>query len=197
VNYELAYRIGFHPWEDAAGQPEFRHTIASLLDAQEPPGSALDLGTGSGIWAVELARRGWDVTGVDTVPRALDRARERARHEGVPARFEEADVTDLGGLGSGFNLLLDTGTFHGLRAAQREAMARSVTAVAAAEATLLLLAWTPRRRGPLPRGADVGEIAAAFDGWDVAEAGPSGFRAPKPIELLLDPGERWYRLRRR
>jgi SAM-dependent methyltransferase len=42
-----------------------------------PHGRALDLGTGSGIWGIELARRGWEVTGVNHVEKALRRARER------------------------------------------------------------------------------------------------------------------------
>jgi methylase of polypeptide subunit release factors len=44
---------------------------------REPPyGPALDLGTGSGDWGVQLAKRGWRVTGVedaDTEPDALAR----------------------------------------------------------------------------------------------------------------------------
>ena len=41
------------------------------------------------------------------------------------------------------------------------------------------------------------EIEAAFPGWDVTEVGESGFAAPKPIELLLKPEERWYKLLRK
>jgi hypothetical protein len=48
--------------------------------------------------------------------------------------------------------VLDTGTFHGLIAAKREAMGQEVSAVAAPDATVLLIAWAPKRRGPLPRG---------------------------------------------
>ena len=59
-----------------------------------------------------------------------------------------------------------------------------------------MLAWTPRRRGPLPRGAGQREIETAFREWHVSDAGATGFLAPKPIELLLRPEERWYRLRR-
>lgn len=61
---------------------------------------------------------------------------------------------------------------------------------------MLMLAWTPKRRGPLPRGAGRSEIEAAFPEWQVSDAGATGFQAPKPIELLLRPEERWYRLRR-
>ena len=100
-------------------------------------------------------------------------------------------------VGTGFRLVLDTGTFHGLTAAQREAMGREVSAVAAPDATVLLIAWAPKRRGPLPRGVSRGEVEAAFPGWDVIDVGDSGFEAPKPVELLMKPEERWYRLRQR
>lgn len=52
-------------------------------EGREPPyGKVLDLGCGSGIWAVKAPERGWQVTGVDFVPKALRRARERARDAG-------------------------------------------------------------------------------------------------------------------
>ena len=204
MNYRLAYRIGFHPWEDAEDQPGFVRKLDELLQDEEtghepPYGGALDLGTGSGIWGIRLAHRGWRVTGVDIVPKALERARKRVADEGVDMRIVEGDVTALSesGVGGDFRLALDTGTFHGLGEAERKAMGRSVTEVAAPDATVLLLAWAPRRRGPAPQGVSREEVAAAFAGWEVADAGPTGYEAPKPIELLLRPGERWYRLRRR
>jgi len=203
MNYAFAYRIGFHPWEDAETHPPFVEKVARLLDCEEagrkpPYGPALDVGTGSGIWGVELARRGWQVTGVDIVDRALARARDRVRDAGVEMRLARADVTDLraDGVAPGFRLVLDTGTFHGLAAAQREAMGREVDALAGPDATVLMVAWAPKRRGPLPRGVSPDEIQAAFPGWEVEDAGASHFEAPKPIELLLKPDERWYRLRR-
>lgn len=201
--YRIAYRLGVHPWEDAGTHPPFVETITELFaheeDGPEPPyGRALDVGTGSGIWAVRLAKRGWEVTGIDIVDVALRRARDRARAADVDVRFVHGDVTELRSFGvePGFRLLLDTGTFHGLDRAQREAVGRELTAVAADDATVLLLAWTPRRRGPLPRGVRRDEIQGAFPDWTVTEVGPTHFEAPAPVELLLHPDERWYRLRR-
>jgi SAM-dependent methyltransferase len=203
VNYEFAYRIGFHPWEDAENLPAFVERFSKLIDEEEsgrepPYGLALDLGTGSGIWGIQLAKRGWQVTGVDVVDKALERARERVRQEGVEMQLVEGDVTDLRAtaIGSGFRLILDTGTFHGLNESDREAMGREVDAIAAPDATLLMIAWEPKRRGPLPRGVSKRGIEEAFSGWTVTDLGDSYFKAPKPVELLLSPNEHWYRLRR-
>ena len=172
MHYSLAYRIGFHLWEDAEGQPSFTDKFSTLLDREEsgrqpPYGPALDVGTGSGIWGIKLAQRGWQVTGVDIVDQALRRAHERVREAGVDMRLVQGDVTELRAtdVGTGFRLVLDTGTFHGLAATEREAMGREVSAVAAPDATVLLIAWVPKRRGPLPRGVSHSEA-------HVCESGP-------------------------
>lgn len=202
MNYRLAYAIGFHPWEDAATDEPFVEKIGEVLDREQdsrtpPLGRALDIGTGSGIWGIELARRGWRVTGVDNVPKALGRARERAARAAAEIELVEGDVTALrdADLGANFELVLDTGTFHGLRPEQRLAMGREVDAVAAPDATVLLLVWPPRRR-PLIRGADRADVEAAFSDWEITHVEASHFSLPKPLELLLRPDEEWYRLRR-
>ena len=202
MNYRLAYAIGFHPWEDAERDQPFVDKISEVFDREEsgrePPfGPALDLGTGSGIWAVQLAKRGWTVTGVELVEKALERARERVTEAGVDVRLVQGDVTALheADVGSDFRLILDTGTFHGLNSDQRAAMGRAVSAVAAPDATVLLLVW-PRRRRPLIRGASREEVAAAFPGWTITHVEPSHFHPPKILDLLLRPDEHWYRLHR-
>ena len=202
MNYRLAYAVGFHPWEDAATDPPFLAKASELFEREEhgrkPPfEKALDLGTGSGVWGVELAKRGWQVTGIDLVEKALRRASIRIRDAKVEMRLVQGDVTALrqAGVGDGFRLVLDTGTFHDLSDDQRQAMGREVGAVAAPDATVLLLAW-PRRRRPLIRGVSRAEIESAFRGWQLTAFEPSHFRLPKPLELLLRPDEHWYRLRR-
>lgn len=198
MNYQLAYKLGFHPWEDAADHPPFVETLSALLTREEqrreaPFGRALDLGTGSAVWAVELAQRGWQVTGVDNVDRALARGRERVSDAGVDVRLVHGDVTDLEAtdIGSGYDLLLDTGTFHGLSSAERTGMGRAVTAVAAPQATLLLLVLRP-----LILGADRDHVQAAFPDWTITDVVPSHFELPAILEPILRPDEHWYRLRR-
>ncbi len=201
MNYGLAYALGFHPWEDLAEHPPFADKLLELVAREEDGygptyGSALDLGTGSAVWGVRLAERGWEVTGVDIVERALGRAGERANDAGVEVRLVHADVTALGeaGVGSGFRLVLDTGTFHGLTDPQREAMGRAVSAVAAPDATLILDCFAPRRRGPLPRGASQEDIEAAFSAWEVTDVEVADSE-PDAIARLFRFDERFYRLR--
>lgn len=202
MNYKLAYAIGFHPWEDLAEHPPFADRLLELVareeNGHEPPyGTALDLGTGSGVWGVPLAQRGWQVTGIDIVEKPLRQARERAERAGVEMRLVHGDVTALreSGVGSGFRLLLDTGTFHGLTDAQRAAMGRELDAVAAPDATLILDCFAPRRRGPLPRGASREDIEAAFPSWEVTDTVVADTE-PDPIARLFRFDERFYRLRR-
>jgi SAM-dependent methyltransferase len=202
MNYRLAYSFGFHPWEDAATDTAFATKISEMFAREEsgrelPFGRALDIGTGSGIWGIELAKRGWEVTGIDIVDKALDRGRHRATEAGVQMRFVQGDVTALesAGVDGDFRLVLDTGTFHDFDGSQRKAMGRGVTAMASPDATLLLLVW-PKRRRPLIRGASREEVEQAFPDWKITHVEPSNFRLPKPMQLLLRPDEHWYRLRR-
>ena len=203
MNYRLAYAMGFHPWEDAAADPPFVTKAAQMFAREEqgrqpPYGRALDVGTGSGIWGVELAKRGWQVTGIDLVEKALQRARDRVRREGVKMKLVRGDVTalDHAGIGDGFRLILDTGTFHGLQPGEQKAMGKGVTAACAPDATILLLVW-PLRIRPLIRGACRSEIDAAFPAWEITDVEPSYFSLPKPLEMILRPVEQWYRLRRK
>ena len=203
MNYGLAYAVGFHPWEDLAEHPPFADKLIELVAREEdghgpPYGRALDLGTGSAVWGVRLAQRGWEVTGIDVVEKALRRARERVREAGVEMRLVQGDVTAMreAGLGSGFRLVLDTGTFHGLNDIPRQAMGREVSAIAAPDATLILDCFAPRRRGPLPRGASQEDIEAAFPGWEVTDVEIADSE-PDAFARLLAFDERFYRLRRR
>jgi SAM-dependent methyltransferase len=202
MNYRLAYAIGFHPWEDLADHPPFAQALLAMVareeDGREPPfGRALDLGCGSAVWGVRLAQRGWDVTGVDLVQKALDRAHERVQQAGVAVQLVRGDVTALrrAGVGDGYRLIVDTGTFHGLDDTQRAAMGREVTAVAAPGATVILDCFAPRRRGPLPRGASRADVERAFPGWSVAGVEVADTE-PDVLARVFRFDERFYALSR-
>ena len=55
----------------------------------------LDVGCGTGRHAVELARRGYRLAGVDLSPSQIERAREKAAAAGIEVDFRVADARDL------------------------------------------------------------------------------------------------------
>jgi SAM-dependent methyltransferase len=201
--YSVSYRLGFHPWEDLAAHPPFADRLLALVAREEhgdepPYGRALDLGCGSAVWGVQLAQRGWQVTGLDNISKALERAKERIRGAGVEMALVLGDVTRLHepDIGSGYRLVLDTGTFHGLTREERLAMAREVNTVASDDATLLLDCFAPGRRGPLPRGCTRADVEEAFPAWEITDAVIAD-PDPDPLARALRFDELFYRLRRR
>lgn len=89
----------FSATADAYKEKDFtRNTAAEvdfiLAECALPPGSRiLDMGCGTGRHAVELARRGYRVVGVDIAAGMLAEARTAANDAGVTVAWIEADAT--------------------------------------------------------------------------------------------------------
>jgi SAM-dependent methyltransferase len=187
TGYAIAYALGITPWERAgeAGGDALDTLIVRVEHELGGPDRALDLGCGSGLHTVALARRGWQVTGVDAIGKAIRSAQTRIAESGVDATVVRGDVTNLdpAQVGTGHRLLLDIGCFHGLSDDQRARMGRSASAVSADDAWMIMLAFRPGGgRGPLPRGADESAIESAFLGWRVVDAEPAPTDGmPKPL----------------
>ena len=68
--------------------------MLGLLGLQ--PGAAIvDLGCGPGRHSLELARRGFEVTGVDRTGTFIQKARVQAKEEGLSAEFVESDIREF------------------------------------------------------------------------------------------------------
>ena len=78
--------------------------VAEVADLA--PGRALDLACGEGRNAVWLAGRGWEVTGVDFSPVALDKARGLMAEAGVDVTWVEADLSTWEPPAGGFDLVV-------------------------------------------------------------------------------------------
>jgi SAM-dependent methyltransferase len=199
--YKFQYLIGLTPWERMPSLPIGDQAVALLdreqSDRQPPYGRALDLGCGTGYWSVHLAQRGWEVTGVDIVPKAVRIARERAHTAGEEVLFVEGSITALtaAGIGAGFRLILDFGVVHGLSPEHVRTVSSEVTEVAAEDATLLMYAFSPGLRGPLPRGISREEIEQAYSGWRIADE--VAFKLVGAPLFVKKAHPRFYCLRRR
>ncbi len=176
--YSIAYHLGVAPWEAAATHPAAAAQVADCFTrvgaARGGPGRALDIGCGRGHWSIDLAQRGWQVTGVDNVATALLQARQAAAAAGVSVRFCQTDLTRLEAamtLGM-FDFFWDFGALHGLPPDDLAAAGAGITAHAAPGAVLACLVWAPGWRGPLPRGLDDTDLARAFPRWRIEGAGP-------------------------
>lgn len=169
------YRLGLVPWDGHA----LAHSLCELVegDGGLPAGNALDLGCGTGDNSIYLAQHGWDVTGVDFVAKPLDKARAKAAAAGVAVTFRQADVTRLTSgsssvpLGTGFDLIVDSGCLHGMSPDDRDAYVREVTAVASPGGRLHIVAFLPGASWGVP-GIAEDEIRARFAAdWSLVSSG--------------------------
>ncbi len=169
--FKTFYRLGFVPWD---GHP-LAKSLQDLVegDGALAPRTALDLGCGTGDNSIYLAKHGWQVTGVDFVAKAVDKARAKAEANKVAVTFARADVTRLSseGVGSNFGLIVDNGCLHGMSPEDRDAYVREVTAVAAPDARLLLVEFITGGSFGVP-GIDPDEVERRFAAdWTLLSSG--------------------------
>jgi cyclopropane fatty-acyl-phospholipid synthase-like methyltransferase len=169
--FRTFYSLGFVPWD---GHP-LAKSLKDLVEGENavPAGTALDVGCGTGDNSIYLAKHGWQVTGVDFVAKAVDKARAKAAANTVAISFAQADVTRLSseGIGSDFNLIVDSGCLHGMSAEDRDAYVREVTAMAAPDARLLLVEFVTGGSYGVP-GIDPEEVERRFaPGWTLLSSG--------------------------
>ncbi len=83
-------------------EPSLRN-ITRLMLRRVPKGGgrALDVGCGTGRMATALAKRGWEVHGIDPNPRVIAIAKEIAARERANVRFMTADVETPGAVEPG------------------------------------------------------------------------------------------------
>ncbi len=79
--FRLFYRLGFTPWDGHPLAKSLRNLVEGNEVTRVAGGAALELGCGTGDTSIYLAKRGWQVTAVDFVPSALEKARAKAGAE--------------------------------------------------------------------------------------------------------------------
>jgi ubiquinone/menaquinone biosynthesis C-methylase UbiE len=115
----------------------------TLLDqaALQPDARALDIGCGTGTFAVALKRRypTVDIVGVDPDERALARAKRKAERAGVEVRFQRGFADSLEYPAATFEVVFSSFMFHHLEGDDRERTLREVRRVLKSEGAFYLL----------------------------------------------------------
>jgi len=135
------YREGDLPWDTGRPSSELQRVLSRNTIR---PCRALELGCGTGTNTVWLAQQGFEATGVDVAPLALERAEKRAHAAGVNVHFVLADVLDLPDLGESFAFFFDRGCYHAVRRDAAERYAPAVARQLAPRGRGLILAGNAR-----------------------------------------------------
>jgi SAM-dependent methyltransferase len=91
------------------------------------PCRTIDLGCGAGNYAIYLASRGFEVTGVDSSPAAIGIAQENARKRGIACRFVASDLLgDLPEVQETFGFAYDWSLLHHIYPENRERYIKNV-----------------------------------------------------------------------
>jgi SAM-dependent methyltransferase len=91
------------------------------------PNTILDLGCGTGGHALILAKRGYDVVGVDRSGKMLEVARRRAKADKLPIKFIKGDITSLS-LNKKFDAVISMFAVMGYQTKNRKLAGACITA---------------------------------------------------------------------
>lgn len=198
AHWDERYRSGHTPWDTGITPPEVR-TFWKESNLPRAGNLAIDIGCGTGLNTLFLARQGLYAIGFDLSGQALMLARKRispdAASEQEPPRgkamFVQADVSRLpvGSLDACY--ALDIGCLHSLPDDRRPAYAQGVIRALRPGGYYHLYVFDRSKSdGPGARGMDDGEVAALFDGkMEIVseERGVSSAQVSRP--------SRWFLLR--
>lgn len=104
--------------------------IGALSALNPPPKTkTLDIGCGAGRDAIYLSQIGFDVTGIDLAPKAIEIASQRAKEAGVSVVWAIADALELPFPNEAFDLITDRACFHHIPDSDRPRYVREVTRI--------------------------------------------------------------------
>ena len=149
----------FHRWETLYQErpveslpwfnPELDDDLKQALDELGlRDGTALDLGTGPGTQAMQLARRGFDVTATDISEAAISLARGKAEAQGLNITWIQDDILDTR-LAQRFDLIFDRGCFHVLAPERRQGYVGIVSGLLKPGAYMFLKCFSHLQPGEL------------------------------------------------
>ncbi len=184
--FEKAYE-GQAPWDIGGPQPE----IVRLAEEGAIQGAVLDVGCGTGENALYLAERGFDVRGIDFIPKAIELARAKAVERGLGVHFQVGDALQLEVLGRTFDTVIDCGLFHTFSDEERPVFVTGLARVVRPGGMAYLLCFSDQEPpGQGPRRVSQEEIRSAFrPWWDIVSITETRFQAIEdPQAPRFSPG---------
>lgn len=175
TEFDSAYATGTPPWVISEPQP----AIVELERAGWITGDVLDAGCGTGEHTIHLARRGYNVLGIDFAPHAIELAQANAARQDVAARFETADALHLGDEPR-FDTIVDSALFHVFGPEDRVTYARSLHRVCRPGGVVHVLALSDAGPGLGPQISDRLIREAFVDGWELEDLRTSTYRVIVP-----------------
>jgi 2-polyprenyl-3-methyl-5-hydroxy-6-metoxy-1,4-benzoquinol methylase len=105
--YEKASKPSDLLWHSEEPSP----FLVKVIQERKKTGTALDLGCGAGVFSIYLAKSGYQVTGLDFIPKALEMARQLAKEKGADVNWVQADLLTWNPA-TKFDIILDSGCLH-------------------------------------------------------------------------------------
>ena len=132
------------PWN----QPEPAAALVELVESgRVSPCKTIDLGCGIGNYAIYLAGQGFDVTGVDISPKAIEIAKENSRKKGVWCNFIVTDLLgDLGQINKTFDFACGWELLHHIFPGQRKRYVKNVNRLLNPKANYLSVCFSEKDR---------------------------------------------------
>ncbi|GAB4190008.1 MAG: hypothetical protein OHK0022_02530 [Roseiflexaceae bacterium] len=179
--YRQARRPEDLPWYQSAVWP----MLERVATRRVRPARALDVGCGTGGFAIYLVRLGYQVTALDFLTEPLRMAVRLAQAAGAEVQFVQADARCWNATVQ-FDLILDSGCLHGLDDGGRRRYHEQLMGWLAPDGDFVLihfgrmhaLDWRPVGPRRIPRSLVEAEFAPDLLLHDYAEEIRSGLRFP-------------------
>ncbi len=124
--YEILYRLPFGEEWIFGSTSKIEKFVELGIEGRVAPGRAITLGCGVGRETIYLAKKGFDVIGLDFSPTAIKQARRRAKADGIEVPFIVDDLTNLRHVGGTFDLVTDFGALSDMNQETRNLYTENV-----------------------------------------------------------------------
>jgi len=186
--YKLCYSFSQPNWENGLTPDKLITTASTCSDK---PGTALDLGCGTGTQAVALAGRGWTVYGIDFVPKAIRIAHAKADQAGLNSNihFLQGNISKLNNMGiPKLDFAYDLGCLHTLKSEDQRKVIIALAGLLPRDRIFLLFGLKFRNETGYKYGLSKEQVTGLIEPYFTLDSYEE--------DMLWDKPGAWYLLRR-